>query len=348
MGRVVFMGAGASKPLGYPLTGAILPAILKKLTKKAALFGRSEADVRAAEDLRRSLQLLLPGLDGFDDDSNLPLVTDILSLIDHSLTSGRTLIQGQTNAGLVDMRRLLERAILHVIETGEPYTDRERQVLTAFTKWLSMDKVDGIISTNYDLAVERELFKPYDTHQGVSRDFDFGVRWRDPDHDRLYEPPADPRVRFYKLHGSLNWLRCECCEHLYINTYGEIADLVYDEVTPSNSCHCGHGPLSTVLVTPSFIRDIRDPNLLGVWTHALELLRKADEWVIVGYSMPPEDIAIRSLLIRAATARDGGHPPRITVVQYGKNPKIRAAYELFFKNCDYREEGLEKYLGMTD
>jgi hypothetical protein len=101
-------------------------------------------------------------------------------------------------------------------------------------------------------------------------------------------------------------------------------------------------------VTPSFIRDIRDPNLLGIWTHALELLRKADEWIIIGYSMPPKDIAIRSLLIRAATARGLSDGPRITVVQYGKNPKIRAAYELFFEDCDYREEGLEKYLRMTD
>jgi hypothetical protein len=142
----------------------------------------------------------------------------------------------------------------------------------------------------------------------------------------------------------LNWLRCECCEHIYINTKGEIGDLAYEKVTVYNTCDCGHSPLSTVLVTPSFVREVRDANLLGIWMHALELLRTADEWVIVGYSLPPEDIAIRSLLLRAAHARGAKDRPAITVVQLGEDKDTRARYKLFFPGCDYRTDGLEGFL----
>jgi hypothetical protein len=57
----------------------------------------------------------------------------------------------------------------------------------------------------------------------------------------------------------------------------------------------------------------RDANLLSVWRVALETLRSAAVWYIIGYSLPPEDIAIRSLLIQAYHARDVS--PHLEVVQ---------------------------------
>ena len=44
--EVVFLGAGASKPLGHPLTGEILPLILRRL-KLASLDVVDEEDVSA-------------------------------------------------------------------------------------------------------------------------------------------------------------------------------------------------------------------------------------------------------------------------------------------------------------
>ena len=47
MKTAVFMGAGASKAFGYPLTNEILPAIRDKLRYKTVLFGRSQRNRRA-------------------------------------------------------------------------------------------------------------------------------------------------------------------------------------------------------------------------------------------------------------------------------------------------------------
>ena len=74
--------------------------------------------------------------------------------------------------------------------------------------------------------------------------------------------------------------------------------------------------------------------------HALAWMRSAARWVIVGYSLPPEDLAIRSLLLRAYTT--AVEPPEVVVVQNGD--KARPNYELLFPGCDYRNDGLEEFL----
>jgi hypothetical protein len=70
-------------------------------------------------------------------------------------------------------------------------------------------------------------------------------------------------------------------------------------------------------------------------------MRHAEHWVLVGNSLPPEDLGIRSLLLRAYAGAD--KPPKVTVVQMGAAE--RARYEMLFPGCDYREDGLEAFLG---
>src|SRR5205085_10329013 len=122
---------------------------------------------------------------------------------------------------------------------------------------------------------------------------DFGISWRYPFENVLYPIPGTPVYSIYKLHGSTNWLRCNVCGHIYINTYTDIYMLEEMEGKDSQ-CHCSPSRLRSHIVAPSLVRDIRDPNLMNIWKHATEALRRADEWIIIGYSLPPEDIAIKS------------------------------------------------------
>src|SRR4051812_25410975 len=98
MRTAVFLGAGASKPFGYPLTSEILPAIRQQLKKQTSLFGDSDTRRAAAAELKELLLLLLPG---FENDSLArPLVTDVFSLIDHSLSTGHILIPHKNRSAL--------------------------------------------------------------------------------------------------------------------------------------------------------------------------------------------------------------------------------------------------------
>ena len=211
--------------------------------------------------------------------------------------------------------------------------------------WLVEDnKRTGLITTNYDIEVDMGIFQEFDGEK-----IDFGYAWRDPAGGALYPRPIDPLMRIYKLHGSLNCLRCDLCEHTYINVNGPIADLARDESAPReaiNSCDCGHHVLSLVIVAPSLVRDIRNVDLLQTWKNALEWLRRASHWYIIGYSFPQEDIAIRSMFMRAYQGRwdSGDEVPKVTVVQKGSAQDLQSRYKVLFPWCTWITGGLEEFM----
>lgn len=347
------MGAGASKPFGCPLTNELLPLIKKRLSsgdlfRKA--FDRSQAD---REELSSYINALLPGLNSIGPE-DLPLITDVLSLVDHSLHSSHSLTPFMGTKKLMRFRILLERAILEVLDMPLLKHDLQHSRYRLSDWLIGQSKIEGqevgIISTNYDIELETQLFSRYLNHL-ISTEIDFGFSWRDIHTGAIYKRPANPSLRIYKLHGSLNWLRCDLCDHVYVNTRGSIAELGFaEQIHEDNTCHCGYAPLQSVIIAPSIVRDIRDVNLLECWKNAIEFLRNATEWIIIGYSFPFEDIAIRSLFLRAHNARET--PPSIRVIQKGEDRAVWSRYRLFFPNCSYETEGLEGFLyneyGPTD
>ena len=121
---VVFFGAGASQPLGLPLTADVFPTLLRGLFDKRfggeALFGNDAVD---RERLKTCLNNLLPGLSKFVDraeDYNawrnkLPLITDVLSTIDYLLLSSNSPTPELSIPNLGRARVLIERAIFELL-----------------------------------------------------------------------------------------------------------------------------------------------------------------------------------------------------------------------------------------
>lgn len=394
---VVFLGAGASKAMGLPLTNEILPAVLTRLRDKSLFSG----DYDDIEHLRQCLSAVLPGLDEMMklvSDAELlqkpvPPITDLLSSIDFLLRSANVPMPQFELEGLSRGRTLLERAIFELLVRHDDPTNLqmegmpdavreewkgtfEREVLSRrpsefesevrrTVDWimdLAAHQRVTVISTNYDIEVEQEIYKRLGYLQTFSQ-VDFGTSVRDPGQGTTYQRPADARIGFYKLHGSLNWLRCDLCDMIYVNPVGPIAYLSFLldsdmerrkakdswitalEQSGANQCHCGNRPLRAMIVSPSFVRDVRDPILLEIWRNALGALRRAERWFIVGYSLPPEDVAIRSMLLRAYTGRDDDKKElEIVVVQKeGKDPE-QTRYTLLLPTHVYEAGGLSHYL----
>jgi hypothetical protein len=380
---VLFLGAGASAPFGYPLTKAIFTLIDARL-RTGKLFRRDPADFPRAADaegrLRRYLDDFLPGCR--ENDAELPPITDVLSLIDHLLLAQNVPLLRLRSQDVRDFRELLERAILEALNEpsdqelaaqGKPLLDRLAKWIydSALTRGNSM----AIISTNYDIVLESVLYERLDpTRRDLYCKVDYGFSWRQPFCDEeafsadqrlmarqvqlhriasdasggeaLRHRPEKPVLGLYKLHGSLNWLRCALCDHVYINTFGSIYHQAFkDKVDDQNCCSCGHGPLQPVIVAPSMVRDIRDMNLLAIWQSALETLRTADELIIVGYSLPTEDIAIRSMFLRACRR------PALTIRVIQKEPdadtekRYRFLFpESAFPQFSFEVGGLEAFI----
>ena len=333
--------------MGYPLTRDLLPRVRKEL-KSGELFKDTNGPRRDREErgeLEALLHRLLPGLETVQD-SDLPLITDVFSLVEYAIVSGEALPVG--DGDLRRCRDLLKHAITDIL-LGDFLTDwegehgeRQKTLSRRFVDWVGTfrSKV-GIVTTNYDIGLEYELYERIGRAR-VTNVLDLGFDWRDSRNEKERTRPSDPELRVFKLHGSLDVLRCSVCGYVYFNPWGAIAFQAFrDEIDDNNTCVCRDDVrLQLHIVSPSLVREIRDANLLTVWRSALEWMRNADHWFIIGYSLPPEDLGVRSLLLRAYTARP--RPPRVTVVQHGSSDRPR--YELLFPGCDYQEEGLEGFL----
>jgi hypothetical protein len=362
--RVLFLGAGASKSFGRPLTSELFPRIREGVrSPKAKLFPTESNPKRERAKMKRLeayLERLLPAV---FDVKELPLITDVLSLVDLLLVTGEPALPKLTANQLEDLRALLEEAIIHAIEQGSRHTEppdpKAEAALDRLTDWIlgfpeAGDPPLTIVSTNYDTAVESQLYAKIEMYPRAESDnpigesVDLGFSWREHAMGKyrahVNHPPPEPRVRVLKLHGSLSWLKCPLCGFIYVNTTGDVVAQAFreDKVDYNNTCVCGHGPVRAVLVAPSMVRSVLDPNLLTIWRAALDALRTADEWVIAGYSLPSEDIAIRSILVRAYHAREGR--PRILVVQLKRDKWTEDRYRLLFPDVKFKYGGFERYI----
>lgn len=349
---VLFLGAGASRPFGFPMTAEILPEILRRLGRRA-LFrggeGAREPGASSHHELEDLLGRFLPAL--ARETVEPPLITDLLSLVDHLLASANAPQPDLDLAALDRLRALLERAIAEVLaEPSLPAEPRgDEALLDRFVQWIRRRADEGpgrlsVITTNYDVVLEQRLYALLDANE-IPGLLDFGVSWRPADHPEQRPArarPAEPWLSVFKLHGSLDWLRCPLCEHIYIDPARTVDHGGRRAGLRGRSCVCGYGPLRHIIVAPSTVRDIRDPNLLAIWHSALEALRLADEWTIVGYSMPPEDVAIRSLLLRAYRGRP--RSPRVRLVERGPNPEVENRYRLLFPDLDFQGSGVEGFV----
>lgn len=354
--RVLFLGAGASAAFGYPVTGQIFPRLTEGLASRTLLPLESNPKRERAKmnRLRQHLEALLPAV--LEDDIELPLITDVLSLIDLLLSTGEVAVPMLSTKEMEDLRALLEEAIVEMVERGSD-DPRSLETLDRLTDWmLNALDLDGapltIVSTNYDTLVESLLFEKItmDPVMELSSSVDLGFSWREHSGGDFLEivnhTPSSPRVRIFKLHGSVSWLKCPLCGFIYVNTVGSIIRQAHreDKVDYSNTCVCGHGPVRRVIVLPSMVRSIRDPDLLTIWRSALEAMRVADEWIVAGYSLPAEDIAIRSILLRAYHGGGRkGRPPVIRVIQKEQEKRTEDRYRLLFPECRFEYGGFERF-----
>jgi len=347
----MFLGAGASKPFGALLTNQILPEIMKKLKDGTLFTSKNDRDT-----LKNFLVQLMPGIENIKNPSHV-LITEVLSLIDYMLLSDFVPAPTAKAEELKSCRMLLERAMLNVIpgRHNRPGEDNTQTELKRLGEWMyETGNKSGLslISTNYDEIVECELYKPFmgggdRPFDAVNKGINFGLSWRDGERDVVFHPPADSHHSVLKLHGSIDWMKCDLCGWIVCNDNytldkGHLAGVGVEEKNPNNTCNCGHWPLRPVVIAPSLVRDIRDINILNVWKNACEELRTASYWYIIGYSLPIDDYAIRAMLIRALKSRKT--PPKIHVYQWGDQPEMQDRYGAFLGECDFQPTGMEGFI----
>jgi hypothetical protein len=184
-----------------------------------------------------------------------------------------------------------------------------------FAEVFAAGDLAGVVSLNYDLLIEKVL-RPYPMRRPPSPGFHYGglptpqvcvgrgsLPWRGA---RDREPlQLSGTIPVWKPHGSLNWHRSIGDITLYPDLRAAFRGRGEAAIIP---------PVASEATVPSW--------LAGIWAGAADLLAAADEWRVVGYSLPPADVALREMLRAAAAV---GRLSRIVV--RNKTDKTRAKWE---------------------
>lgn len=341
----VILGAGATKACHGPLTTEILPRAFEATGGR----GLGELDRWLMEVFavpgragKGSGKAAGPGARAASDYPQLPM---ILSLLDTAIDRAHDLGPNWPTARLRHVRHQAEYAVLEAIA----YSMRERKswdnrcheemlrhVLSATGRW------PVVVSFNYDLRIDYAMMAVAREREGGSGGTaglapDYGCDFRTPWYRRAMArrneaADASDWARLFKVHGSMHWLYCPACHGLEVGmdergrlskTARSVARALAQQppgsekrATRPRDLDCGEcgTALRPVLITPTSLKDYRNPHISGLWYRAERALRECDRAVFVGYSLPWDDVDVIYLLKRGLWGLGG---EKITVVEHG-------------------------------
>lgn len=334
-----FVGAGGSVQAGVPVTGDLLQNVVKRIVKPDGGPRPGRAN------LLRFMAKFGPQTQS--SDGRAPII-EVISFLDSCLYDRRPLdqqfdldtlrlIRKQLTIELakaVKARRVKGRRV-HVPEDANP-RERERRVSSyhrTFVRSLTAKRQtegrtterlagDSIITTNYDTELDVALYDMVYDDANELKDVFLGSDFRHPETDQPAFLESEVTLDIFHLHGALNWLYCPRCSRIYVTAFEDsvlyLGRVKGRRVPDAVECHCRFPETEPVIVAPSMLQEITNPHLHAIWMNAYHALEAANRWIIIGYSLPSEDLAIRSLLYRALHARDvTGRETTIEVVNPG-------------------------------
>lgn len=326
---VIILGAGATKACGGPLTDEILPA---------ALNGQIADDLRAVNvDDREDLLSLtwrfmtecfyVPQTRPIrkEDCPNLPMV---LSMLRRSIELDQP-ISNWAGDDLVKARRAIEYSIFAVIEAALRQIRTNVRLHTSMLEPLYQNGIEPtVVSLNYDVIVDNTMFELSDRYASATTP-DYGVDISTPQYVQVKNRGVYGHL--FKIHGSLNFLYCEKCSRLDLFVSEGLnglrttkaLDELYHEAPfqDAYSCRgtrCRNSPacdgfVSPILITPTFVKDYQNPHVNKVWKEAEAAMKNSDRAIIIGYSLPTDDVEIAMLFKRGLNHLDR---KQITIVEY--------------------------------
>ena len=300
---VVFvLGAGASHPDGVPLQKHILPLILNDKEIAESEIGRS-----VIEFIKDNYK--------FNIEKDLyPDLESVFGFLDYFIQQNETLSVKYTVQGIRQIKESLIKLIHHVVNKN---ADKSSKVYHQF--WEAIKGYNSnisILTLNYDTMLEQAFdsmfsnfgyldycihLMNYDSRDEL-KSFSY---WIDPRQPVKVPIGATPfPIKIIKLHGSLNWKYCNCCNQVLLTPWDMDIDLNRGKFTgytfPEKqkyefSCPIDGAEFETLILAPSFTKRLNQPIISQLINEAAREIRATKKIVFVGYSLSSADVHIRAL-----------------------------------------------------
>ena len=349
---VYVIGAGASKDFGLPLGNEIYDYAYRiSEINKEPIRGELRAVI---DEVEKSLRLIFVNLPG--DKISFPPFEEVLTFIWDTKRTESFDYETNKLKSLFNTGRGAEEVLSHYIQmlvltiAGSMFyyvPSRKIDLYRQYLKSIDFKKNDvSFISLNYDLIVDN-LLKDC-VAEKIIKDYtyaapllaDASIRLAYPDRNR--KVIRDKGIFLLKPHGSINLVYCS---HHKQAPYGEGYFCITDDLKIVNGdgmpCpSCGH-KTKRLIIPPlynkrDFIDDTKPKSQRLIWRstpenyrlyvdHRIkEVLTKADEIIVIGYSMPAYDYDFKSLLITSLMSNKKRENVHLKIITKGNKSQLEA------------------------
>lgn len=337
------LGAGASQPDGVPLQREILPKIL----------GPENTIIRQSQIGKPVIDFLNENFHYSLDENNLPPLEAVFGFIDYFIQQNETLNYNYPTEIIRDIKESLIKLIYHVVNQN---TDKESIYYKRFWNNLfQMNKPFSIVTLNYDTLLEQTLLENYKgkvlidycfhlMNYDVSPELENFNYWINPKHNMDENIEI---VKIIKLHGSLNWKYCNCCNQTLLTPWDRVIDLNKGKFLgytyPDNEeyeyfCPLDETEFQTVMLPPSYVKFLKHPVISTLINEAGRAIRKAKKIVFVGYSMSDADVHVKAILKKSITTQ------KLYVVNQKTTDGLKSHYYSLSENVEFIKTTFEDFV----
>lgn len=305
---VALFGAGATKACGGPLTNEILYEAFRFRSRL------ERYDLMEQLDDFLISEFSLPRNIEEREVKSYPALPLLQSLIDIAIERKQPFSKEWTEAKLINIRKALDYVVFALLDYQ--LTDINPYYKNFLRQLYRKDELDTVISLNYDVIVDNSLITlgNEQCHSSLDAFPFYGCNIATFDKEDYCH-----FGNLYKLHGSLNWTYCPGCHRLELGLSSKgLTEKKLRELFPADKanrffdtipldqrynnqtqrCAFCENALKPIMITPTHVKDYRNPHITHVWYHAERALLEAEKVYLIGYSLPEDDIEVIYLLKR--------------------------------------------------
>mgnify|MGYP001405860185 FL=1 len=299
---VIIFGAGFSVSSGVPSQDGLLKGLNEFYEKSGTIEEQNnwKSFVKFFQDT------ICKNVDGFK-------IEDIFTIFDKCISENEAFKGKSTDDIRLANKYLLKCLQSYIAEISKNnfenknysysnYFELAKIIIDKRTKYNSEDRI-ALVCLNWDDYFERVLTLVQRSNVPYQKTLlDYCTYDDSFSNNNKYTPSILKKtkglinLKLLKPHGSVNWGYCPNCGRLYVSLGSKIRKK-YECIKYCNKKY-GKTMLDSVMITPTFLKDIGNQHLVNIWQNIGIELTEATKVVFIGYSLRPEDFYFRFQLLK--------------------------------------------------
>ena len=281
----------------------------------------------------------------------------VFGFLDYFIQQNESLSSQYTFAKLLEIKEALIKVIHYLIDLKSNKKGTNYHLF-----WRAIENYNSnvsIITSNYDTLLEQSfdfLFQKFGyidysihlmNYDKIHEEKHF-TKWINPREPIITGENENPvPIKILKIHGSLNWKYCNCCNQTLLTPWDRKIDLQHgkflgytypDKVEYEYSCPLDGTDFHTLIMPPTNIKTLTHPVISQLLSEASREIRATKKIIFIGYSLSDADVHIKALF-----QKNLADDVKVYVINSKLSKKIKLRFksltsaEVKFFDCAFEE-----------